>query len=99
MKFVREFLQNTLVGGVLVVLPIYLALVVLLKGMQSVVALVRPFTMLLEDWVHAEHLLSLVLVLCGCCLIDVEVRMYVGDRLYERLKTSQFKRLTGYALF
>ena len=31
MKFVREFLQNTLVGGVLVVLPIYLALVVLLS--------------------------------------------------------------------
>jgi hypothetical protein len=49
MKFMREFLQNAVLGGVLVVLPIYLALVVLLKGMQSVVPLVRPFTMLLPD--------------------------------------------------
>jgi hypothetical protein len=61
MKFVREFLQNALIGGVLVVLPIYLALVVLLKGVQSVVPLVRPFTMLLQAWLPAENLLSLIL--------------------------------------
>jgi hypothetical protein len=51
---------------VLVVLPIYLAIVALLKGMQSVAPLVRPFTMLLPDWVPAENLLSLVLVLIVC---------------------------------
>ena len=47
MKFAREFLANVLVGGLLIVLPIYLAVLVLLKGMQSVAALVRPFTGLL----------------------------------------------------
>jgi len=51
MKFVREFLQNVLVGGVLVVLPIYLALLVLLKVMQSLAPVVRPFTLLLPAWV------------------------------------------------
>jgi len=40
MKFARKFLANALVGGVLVVLPIYLAVSVLLKGMQSVAVLV-----------------------------------------------------------
>ena len=44
MKFAREFLVNALVGGLLIVLPIYLAVLVLLKGMQSVAALVRPLT-------------------------------------------------------
>jgi hypothetical protein len=42
MKFAREFLANALVGGLLIVLPIYLAVLVLLRGMQSVAALVRP---------------------------------------------------------
>ena len=42
MKFARKFLVNTLVGGLLIVLPIYLTVLVLLKGMRSVVALVRP---------------------------------------------------------
>jgi len=99
MKFMREFLQNALLGGVLVVLPIYLALVVLLKGMQSVVPLVRPFTMLLPDWVPAERLLSLVLVLIVCFLIGVAVRTRLGRMLRERMETSLFERLPGYALF
>jgi uncharacterized membrane protein len=99
MKFMREFLQNAVLGGVLVVLPIYLALVVLLKGMQSVVPLVRPFTMLLPDWVPAERLLSLVLVLIVCFLIGVAVRTRLGRMLRERMETSLFERLPGYALF
>ena len=98
MKFVREFLQNAVLGGVLVVLPIYLALVVLLKGMQSVVPLVRPFTMLLPDWVPAENLLSLVLVLIVCFLIGVAVRTRLGHMLRERLETSLFERIPGYGL-
>ena len=99
MKFIREFLQNAVLGGVLVVLPIYLAILVLLKGMQSVVPLVRPFTMLLPDWVPAERLLSLVLVLIVCFLIGVAVRTRLGRMLRERMETSLFERLPGYALF
>ena len=99
MKFMREFLQNAVLGGVLVVLPIYLAILVLLKGMQSVVPLVRPFTMLLPDWVPAERLLSLVLVLIVCFLIGVAVRTRLGRMLRERMETSLFERLPGYALF
>jgi cadmium resistance protein CadD (predicted permease) len=38
MKYAREFVVNAVVGGLLVLLPIYLAVLVLLKGMQSVVA-------------------------------------------------------------
>jgi uncharacterized membrane protein len=95
----REFLQNAVLGGVLVVLPIYLALVVLIKGMQSVVPLVRPFTMLLPDWVPAENLLSLVLVLLVCFLIGVAVRTRLGRMLRERMETSLFERLPGYGLF
>ena len=99
MKFVRECVQNTVIGGVLVVLPIYLALVVLLKVMQSLAPVVRPFTRLLPAWVPAEHLLSLVLVLLVCCLIGVAVRTRLGHRLRERLETALFERLPGYGLF
>jgi uncharacterized membrane protein len=99
MKLVREFLTNTLVGGVLVVLPIYLAVLVLLKGMQSVAALVRPFTRLLPAWLPAENLLSLLLVLVVCCVIGVAVRTRAGRAIRERVESSLFDRLPGYALF
>ena len=55
MKYAREFIVNAVVGGLLVLLPIYLAVLVLLKGMQSVVGLLRPIAALVPDWLPAEN--------------------------------------------
>jgi uncharacterized membrane protein len=99
MKFAREFLLNALVGGVLVLLPIYLAILVLLKGMQSVAALVKPLAALLPGWLPAERLLSLALVLVVCFVVGVAVRTRAGARLRQRMERSLFERLPGYALF
>ena len=99
MKFAREFLANTLVGGLLIVLPIYLAVLVLLKGMRSVAALVRPLTVLLPEWLPAERLLSLGLVLGACFLIGIAVRTRAGRILRERMERSLFEKIPGYALF
>jgi uncharacterized membrane protein len=99
MKFARDFLGNALVGGLLIVVPIYLAVLVLLKGMQSVAALVRPFTALLPAWLPAENLLSLALVLVICWAIGIAVRTRAGRILRERVERSLFERLPGYALF
>jgi uncharacterized membrane protein len=99
MKFAREFLANVLVGGLLIVLPIYLAVLVLLKGMQSAAALLRPLTVLLPAGLPAAGLLSLALVLVVCFLIGIAVRTRVGRILRERVERSLFERLPGYALF
>src|SRR5678815_5012534 len=98
MKFAREFLANTLVGGLLIVLPIYLAVLVLLKGMRSMAALVRPLSVLLPEWLPAEGLLSLGLVLVACFLIGIAVRTRVGRIRRERMEKS-LEKLPGYALF
>src|SRR5262249_26234594 len=99
MKFVREFLGNALVGGLLIVVPIYLTGLVLLKGMKSVAALVRPLAVLIPDWLPAENLLSLVLVLVVCFFIGVGVRTRVGGAVRDWVERSLFERLPGYALF
>lgn len=99
MKFVREFFVNVLLGGLLIVLPIYLSVLVLLKGMQSVVALVKPLAALMPDWLPAEDLLSLVLVLVICFLLGIAVRTRVGRNVRERIEKSLFERMPGYSLF
>ena len=99
MKFAREFIVNALVGGLLIVVPIYLAVLVLLKGMKSVATLVRPFTALVPAWLPAENLLSLLLVLFVCFLIGLAVRTRAGRIVRERIEKSLFDRLPGYALF
>jgi uncharacterized membrane protein len=99
MKYMRDFLTNAVVGGVLVLLPIYLAVLVLLKGMQSVVGLVRPISALLPDWLPAEDLLSLLVVLIACFFVGAAVRTRAGQVLRERMEMSFFGRLPGYGLF
>ncbi len=99
MKYVRAFAANAVIGGVLVLLPVYLAVLLLLKGMQSVVGLVRPISALLPDWVPAEDLLSLLAVLIVCFVVGAAVRTRSGRVVRERLEMLFFGRLPGYALF
>jgi uncharacterized membrane protein len=99
MKRAAEFFAKTLVGGLLVVVPIYLAVLVLLKAVQSAAGLVRPLAKLLPDWVPAENLLSLLMVLGFCFLVGLGVRARTGRAVRERLEKALFERIPGYALF
>jgi len=99
MKKLGEFVVSAFVGGLLIVVPIYLAVLLLLKAMQSVVAFVKPFAMLLPEWLPAEHVLSLLLVLIACFLIGVAARTPAGRARRERIEKSLFERMPGYALF
>ena len=98
MKIVREFVTSTVVGGVFVVVPVYLAILVLLKGMQSVAKLVRPLAALLPDWLPAEGFFSLVLLLGVCFLVGLTMRTRVGREVRERIEVVFFERLPGYGL-
>jgi len=99
MRYVREFFRNALLGGVLVILPIYLAALLMLKGMQSVAALVRPLAALVPDWLPAQQVLSLLLLLVICFGVGLAVRTRTGRRAWASLEKSLFERFPGYALF
>jgi uncharacterized membrane protein len=98
MKKFGEFVVRALVAGLLILVPFYLAVLLLLKATQSVVGLVKPFAMLLPDWFPAEHFLSLLLVLIVCFLVGVAVRTPTGRAIRERIEKTLFERLPGYAL-
>ena len=99
MKKAFAFVAKPLLGGLLVVIPIYLAILVLLKGIKTAGGLVRPFALLLPDWIPAEQLLSLLLVLMICFLIGVAVTTRAGRVVRERIEKGFFQRIPGYALF
>jgi len=98
MKYARELFTSTLVGGMFVVVPVYLAVLLLLKGMKSAAGLVRPVAALLPDWIPAEGFFSLVLVLTICFLVGIAVRTRSGRAVRERMEVAFFGRLPGYGL-
>jgi len=98
MKKAIGFVSKAVLVGLLIVVPIYLAVLLLLKGMKSVMTLVQPFTHLLPDSVPAETILSLLLMLTICFLIGVAVRTQAGQAVRERIERTFFERIPGYAL-
>ncbi len=98
MKYARQFITSTLVGGLFVVVPVYLAILLLLKGMKSLSVLVRPITALVPDWLPAENLLSSLLVLALCLSAGIAVRTRPGRAVRDRMEKAFFEKLPGYGL-
>jgi uncharacterized membrane protein len=98
MRLAREFVKHSIVGGLFVLLPIYLALLLLLKAMQTAAGFVRPFVQLLPESFPAERILSLLLVLAVCFVVGLLVQTAPGRALRERFEKSVLDRIPGYGL-
>ena len=99
MKPTLQYLSKALFRGLLIVVPVYFAVLLLLKGMKSVANLVSPFAQLLPDWVPAEEFLSLLLVLAICAAIGASVGTGMGEGIRKWIERTVFDRIPGYALF
>lgn len=93
----RESLLGALMSGLLVLVPIYLAALLLLKAVSSLMGVVRPIVGLLPDWLPAEQLLSLLLVLIVCELVGYCVQTRIGRRIWGGLEGPLAQRIPGYA--
>jgi uncharacterized membrane protein len=98
MKQWGKYIVNTLGAGLLVVVPVYLAFLLLLKGMKSLLKVVEPLAKLFATWFPAPHILSLLLVAAICFLVGLSIRSPRGQAVLERMQESLFGRIPGYAL-
>ena len=98
MKYMGEFIVRAVVGGVFVVVPAYLAFLLLLRGMQSAAGLVRPVATLMPGGIAAEYLLSLAVTLLVWFIVGVAVGTRAGRAVREQIERVFFERLPGYGL-
>jgi len=98
MKRPLVFITKATFAGLLIVAPIYLATLLLLKAIKSVMGLVRPVALLLPDWLPGEKTLSVLLVLLICLLVGVAVRTPAGQSVRDKIERTFFERVPGYAL-
>jgi uncharacterized membrane protein len=98
-KNLGKFVAGTLLSGLLVIAPVYLATLLVLRVVKSVADLVKPVAAVLPKGYAPEYILSWLLVLLAVFLIGMLVRSPRGRTLWERLATSLFEKLPGYGLF
>jgi len=98
MKKLSEFIMNRLAAGLLIVMPVYLAALLLLKIAKLLARPVRPLAKLLPDWIPADEILSLLLVLMICFFIGLTVQTRKGRAAWKKIESSLFQKIPGYAL-
>jgi uncharacterized membrane protein len=98
-KQFRQSITHSLIAGLLFVLPIYLAILLLLKAAKSLGRLVQPLSRLLPEWFPAETLFSFLLVLVVCVLIGIALRTSLGQATRIRIEKSLLQKIPGYEMF
>jgi uncharacterized membrane protein len=98
-KQFRQSITQALIAGVLFVLPVYLAILLLLKAARSLGGLVKPLTRLVPEWFPAENLLSFLLVLVVCLLVGMALRTSLGQSARTRIENSLLQKIPGYGVF
>ena len=96
MKQFRKFIVKPLVVGFLFLVPVYLAILLLLKAMKSLGKLVQPFIRLLPESVPAETVISLLLVVLLCIFVGLLLDTKLGQAMRTRMESSLFQKIPGY---
>jgi uncharacterized membrane protein len=92
------FVFGRIVAGLVVVAPVYLACLLLLKAMKSLLGLLAPVAKALPESVPAENLIALILVLVVCFFVGLTIRTRMGRAIKSRLDRSLFQKIPGYSL-
>lgn len=99
MKALVEFLKTTLIGGLLIVVPVYLTLLLLGKALKGMVALLGPIVALLPERVHHfSQILAIVLVVLVCFVLGLIARTGLGRRAIEAFERRVLERMPGFAM-
>jgi uncharacterized membrane protein len=98
MKSLLQFLKITLVGGLLVVLPLWLSLLLLFKAIKGAMAMLVPIVKLLPQTVVHERIVALLLLLLICFGVGLLIRTEAGKRIGDWLEKHLLGRLPGFSI-
>jgi len=98
MKGLAELTKTTIIGGLLVVLPIYLSVLLLAKTLAGILALLSPVTAAIPASAQLRPVIAIVIVLAVCLVAGIVVRTGTGRRAKHALERSVLEKIPGYAL-
>ena len=98
MNRIAEFAKTTLIGGLLVILPIYLCVLLIAKSISMAVALVSPITNQIPAALQFRQWIAFLVVIAACFLAGLVLRTGSGLRAKNALERNLLERIPGYSL-
>ena len=98
MKTLLHFIKTTLIGGLVIVLPVWVTVLLLLKAIKGAMAMLHPIAALLPQSVVHEDLVALGLLVAICFVVGLVIRTGPGHRLRLWLARHFLERIPGFSL-
>lgn len=98
MKAIAEFTKTTLIGGFLIILPIYVSLILIAKALQGLLAAMRPITAVVPAYVQFREIIAALVIIAICFIAGLIVRTGPGLRAKNAFEGAVLERLPGYTL-
>ena len=96
MKTLAEFTRTTLIGGLLIILPIYVAVLLLAKTVKGLLGLLQPVAERVPASVEFRQIVAILLLVCVCFVVGLIVRTGPGLRAKNACERAVLERLPGY---
>src|SRR5262244_3915699 len=98
MKTLVQFLKMTLIGGLLIVLPLWVSLLLLFKAIKGALTLLQPIAKLVpQKFVHHDVVAFCLLILI-CFAVGLLIRTRVGHLIGDWLEQHLLGRLPGFSI-
>lgn len=99
MMAIRELVKTTLIGGLLVVVPVYFAVLLLVKAVAGLMAVLHPIVAALPDSLESyRRVAAAVIVVAICFLLGLITRTRGGRAAQEWFETTVLERIPGFAV-
>jgi uncharacterized membrane protein len=99
MKPLAELIKTTLIGGLLIVVPAYFAVLLLAKAAAGLVALLAPITALMPESLHAlRQLAATALLVALCFALGLIARTRPGRRALGSFERGVLEKIPGFAV-
>ena len=96
MKQLLTFLKATLLGGVIFVLPAWLAVLLVAKALTQLQVLVKPVSTHLPESVAHPGILAVILLVALCFVVGLIIQTAIGAQVKRVVEQRVLEKLPGY---
>lgn len=98
MKHLLAFLKATLLGGVIVVLPAWLAVLLVLKALGQLQVFVKPVSSHLPHSIAHPSVIAILVLIALCFLVGALIQTAIGAKAEHAAERLVLERIPGYTV-
>jgi len=98
MKRFLAFLKATLLGGVIVVLPAWLTVLLVLKALSHLEVFVKPVSSHLPQTLAHPRVMAILVLLALCFLVGAAIQTAIGRKAERAAERAVLEKIPGYTV-